>query len=287
MGEHVFAWVQRCLPTRFLSWLVFKATRVQLPWFKNGLIRAFMRGFSISLEEAEHARPEDFPHFNAFFTRALKADARPLDPAADAMLCPVDGTISQLGRIDGDRIFQAKGHHYTAAELLANETLSKAYDGGSFCTIYLAPYNYHRIHMPMCGRLRSWTLIPGRLFSVNPATARTLPRLFARNERVACHFETAQGPMALVLVGALNVGSMETVWVGQITPPHRRHGLFEFDQAEELSLSRGQEMGRFNMGSTVVLLMPPGSVDWQSDLGPGSVVRMGQRLGNLSKDSDA
>ena len=283
LGEHAFAWLQRCLPTRFISWLVFKATRVRVPWFKNALIRAFMRGFSISLDEAKHGTPEAYPDFNAFFTRALKDGTRPIDPEPGALLCPVDGTISQLGEIRGDRIFQAKGQDYTAAELLADLGDSHAFVGGSFCTIYLAPYNYHRIHMPMNGELTHWSLVPGRLFSVNPATARTLPRVFARNERVVCHFKTAQGPMALVLVGALNVGSMETVWAGQITPPHRRGQVMRTSSHQGTTLSRGAEMGRFNMGSTVVLLFPPDAVEWHASLQAGSTVQMGQRLGSLRR----
>lgn len=281
-SEHLFAWVQWCLPTRFISWLVFKLTRIEASGFKNAFIRAFMRGFAISLTEAEGARPEDYRHFNAFFTRALKPGARPLDPDPTVMLSPVDGTVSQLGVIRGERIFQAKGHDYSAAELLGDADLARPFHGGSFCTIYLAPYNYHRIHMPVAATLREWLLIPGRLFSVNPATARAMPRLFARNERVVTLFDSASGPLALVLVGALNVGSMETVWAGLITPPHRRSGVSRHAPQSTTRLDRGAEMGRFNMGSTVILLTPPGAVTWSASLGPGSTVRMGQALARLA-----
>lgn len=287
LGDRAFALLQLCLPTRLLSWLVFKLTRIESPRFKNAFIRWFMGAFQVSLDEAEAELPEAYRHFNAFFTRALKPGARTLDPDPQTLLSPVDGTVSQLGTIEGERIFQAKGRHYTATELLADAELAHAFAGGQFCTIYLAPYNYHRIHMPMAGLLREWLLVPGRLFSVNPATARAMPRLFARNERVVTLFETASGPMALVLVGALNVGSMETVWAGQITPPHIRSGLGRWSPSRRVTLERGAEMGRFNMGSTVVLLMPPGTLEWNSTLLPGSAVRMGQGIGTLLPDPRA
>ncbi|MGQ0618434.1 MAG: archaetidylserine decarboxylase [Panacagrimonas sp.] len=280
IGDHLFALVQRCLPTRLLSWLMFKLTRIESVGFKNAFIRTFMRLFSISLAEAEHPRAEDYPHFNAFFTRALREGTRALDEAPDSFVSPVDGRISQLGRIDGTRIFQAKGHTYTAAELLGDERLAVPFEDGGFCTIYLAPNNYHRIHMPADARLREWLHVPGRLFSVNPATARAMPGLFARNERVVAIFDTAFGPLAMVLVGALFVGSMETVWAGLITPPHRRSGITRRG-GEGVALGRGHEMGRFNMGSTVILLAGPGALDWETHLGPGAPLRVGERIGQI------
>lgn len=283
-GDKAFALLQLCLPTRFISWLVYLLTRVEHPRFKNAFIKGFMRAFKISLDEAEHGRPEDYVHFNAFFTRALKPGARPIADDPQVFISPVDGTISQLGRIEGQRIFQAKGQTYTAAELLGgDEELAKPFLGGQFCTIYLAPYNYHRIHMPVSGTLKEWLLVPGRLFSVNPATARAMPRVFARNERVVTMFDTAFGPMAFVLVGALNVGSMETVWAGQITPPHvRGESPGRWIHGEPVVLERGVEMGRFNMGSTVILLTPPGAVNWDAAATPASTVRMGQSIGRLA-----
>ncbi len=282
LGDRLFALLQLCLPTRLISQAVFVLTRVRAPAFKNAFIRWFMRSFGISLAEAEFDRPEDYRHFNAFFTRALKPGARPLDPDPASFLSPVDGTLSQLGTIEGERIFQAKGRHYSAAELLADTQRARTFHGGSYCTIYLAPYNYHRIHMPVAGLLAEWLYVPGRLFSVNPATARAMPRLFARNERVVCLFDTDAGPLALVLVGALNVGSMETVWAGRISPPHRRGGgVMHTLASPPVALDRGEEMGRFNMGSTVILLAPPGVLQWQAGIGPGTTVRMGQRLGTL------
>lgn len=280
-GDLLFAAVQRLLPTRFLSWLMFKLTRIEIRWFKNGFIRVFMRQFNISLQEAQHEQPEDYRSFNEFFTRALKPGARRIAPQP-AFLCPVDGTISQYGPIREGRLFQAKGHDYSAAELLGgDETAAREFAGGEFCTIYLAPYNYHRIHMPVEATLRAWRYVPGRLFSVNPATARAMPNLFARNERVVAIFDTHKGPVAMVLVGALFVGSMETVWAGQISPPHRRGGVGDLQiPTTPVTLARAAEMGRFNMGSTVILLTAPGMLSWDAAVQPGATVRMGQTLGS-------
>ena len=276
----LFADVQMILPTRFLSWCMFKLTRIESEGFKNWFIGFFLKLFpTIDLSEAEFSRAEDYRSFNHFFTRALKPGARPLAPAP-AFLCPVDGTVSQLGRIEEGRIFQAKGHHYTAAELLGSEENAAPFNQGEFATIYLAPYNYHRIHMPADAKLRYWRYVPGRLFSVNAATARAMPRLFARNERVVVVFDTAQGPLAMVLVGALFVGSMETVWAGLISPPHKRSDdAGNYTPMQPVSLARGAEMGRFNMGSTVILLTGPKGVQWDPSLKNGTVVRMGQSIG--------
>lgn len=278
-GDLLFSSLQRLLPTRFLSWLIYKITRVTRPGFKNPFIRVFMQRFGISLQEAEREQAEAYESFNDFFTRALKPGARPLHENLQVLLSPVDGAVSQLGSIDGERIFQAKGHHYTAAELLGGDDLAQPFHGGSFCTIYLAPNNYHRLHMPLAGTLRDWVYIPGRLFSVNPSTARAMPRLFARNERVAAIFDTELGPFAMVLVGAFFVGSIETVWAGRISPPHRRSGVERYQPIHPPTLERGAEMGRFNMGSTVILLAAPGVISWDANLGPATPLRMGQSIG--------
>lgn len=276
--DRLFATLQLMLPTRFLSELMYQLTRIEAPWFKNGFIKIFMKLFNISLAEAEFPRAEDYRSFNHFFTRALKDGARPLDPAP-AFLCPVDGTVSQLGKIEGGRIFQAKGHSFTAEELLGSAENAAPFLNGQFATIYLAPYNYHRIHMPVDADLQRWRYIPGRLFSVNSATARAMPKLFARNERVVAFFDTDEGPLAMVLVGALFVGSMETVWAGQISPPHERGtSRGDYEPGRPVSLRRGAEMGRFNMGSTVILLTGPGAVKWKESLQNGTIVRMGETL---------
>lgn len=287
LQEKLFAAVQRNLPTRLLSWCMYKLTRLETRWFKNAFIRVFMRLFRISLEEAALSKPELFPHFNAFFTRALRREARPLDPNPDVMISPVDGTVSQLGRLQGASVLQAKGHAYSAAELLGGDPERCApFHDGHFCTIYLAPNNYHRIHMPLAGALREWVYVPGRLFSVNKGTVKTMPNLFAGNERVVSIFDTSHGPLALVMVGALFVGSMETVWAGLITPPHERprtgSGVASYQPMRPVVLERGAEMGRFNMGSTVILLTAPGAVQWLENLTPGAEVRMGRAIAGMS-----
>ena len=282
-----FVMLQKLLPARGLSLLMYRLTRIQWPPFKNLHIRFFMQGFGISLNEAEYSDSRDYATFNDFFTRALRPGARPIAPDQRSLISPVDGTISQIGPIQQGRIIQAKTHHYSVTELLGGDSKRGAvYDGGSFCTLYLAPYNYHRIHMPLDGSLREWLHIPGQLFSVNPAAVRELPGIFARNERVVCQFDHAIFPWALVMVGALFVGSIETVWAGQVTPPYgRKDAVADYQPQQTIALGRGQEMGRFNMGSTVILLMPPRSVNWNVGLQSGSTVRMGQSLGLVSARS--
>lgn len=282
LGDHLFAAIQRCLPTRALSALMYRIAEIDAPAFKNPFIRAFMRGYPIDLAEAERETVDQYRHFNDFFTRALKHGARPQPKEPTVLSSPVDGRISQLGVIENGRIVQAKGHHYTAAELLADEALAAAFDGGSFATIYLAPHNYHRVHLPFGGRLRSWTYVPGRLFSVNPATARAMPRLFSRNERMVAIFDTAFGPLALVMVGALFVGGIETVWGGRLTPPHDRGDRpHRHTPGVTVALARGDEVGRFHMGSTVVLLAPRGALDWDAQLAAGQPLRLGQPLARV------
>lgn len=278
-----FARLQLALPTRFLSWLIYLLMRIRQPAFKNTLIRQFMKLYNISLAEAELEQADSYACFNDFFTRALKHGARPLDPDRLVLVSPVDGTVSQAGDIRDDRIFQAKGHEYSAQELLGgSEELAAPFTGGKFATIYLAPNNYHRIHMPLSATLRHWVYVPGRLFSVNPATVRAMPGVFARNERICAIFDTDSGPFALVLVGALFVGSMETVWSGRVSPPHKRSGVEEFRPIHPVTLARGEEMGRFNMGSTVILLTGPGALSWDSAMTPGNPLRMGQRIARLT-----
>ncbi len=246
------------------------------------MIRWFIGQYQVEMKQAAVQEIEAFEHFNAFFTRALKADARPLDENTQAITSPVDGRISQIGRIDHATMLQAKGRSYTLTELLAGDIARvEQFKGGSFATIYLSPKDYHRIHMPVSGQLTQMTQVPGRLFSVNPATVRAVPRLFARNERVICYFDTVLGPMALILVGALFVGSMETVWHGQITPPHGGQLCYWKYENQDRTLYKGVEMGRFNMGSTVILLFPENRVQWSEQIAADDSVRMGQYLAGL------
>jgi phosphatidylserine decarboxylase len=279
-----FVALQHLLPQHGISRLVLAATRSRAPAFKNALIRLFVRGFKPDMTDAVEREPTAYASFNEFFTRALRAGTRPVDADERAIVSPVDGTVSEAGVLSADRILQAKGHDYTLRALLAdNETWERTFLGGTFATIYLAPYNYHRIHMALGGELRQSFYVPGRLFSVNRTTARLVPGLFSRNERVFCGFDSGGMPWAIILVGALNVGSMATVWHGDVTPRKHREvtALPVSDVLAPATLMKGDEMARFNMGSTVILLFPPGAADWTAALAAGHVLRMGERIGTL------
>ncbi len=276
-ADQAFVALQRVIPTVTLTGLAHHLASSENPRIAQWLIRQAIEAFDIDLSDAVEENPEAYASFNAFFTRALKPDARPLAPVP-AMLSPVDGRISQLGRIEDGRIFQAKGLSYTAAELLGSEERAAAYANGGFITIYLAPSNYHRIHMPLTGDLLRADYLPGRLLSVNPPTVRTASRVFSRNERMAAHFVRPedQSPFAMVLVGALFVSGLETVATGVVTPPHGGNAR-SWDFESPMTLNRGAEMGRFNYGSTVILLLPSGW-NWNPQLAPGTALRMGQAL---------
>ena len=279
-GGRLFVWFQYLLPQHGLSRLVLSATRVRTRWFKNCLIRGFLKLYRVDMTEAAESDPYRYASFNEFFTRPLKMGARSIAREDDALVSPVDGCVSEAGTIDGDRLMQAKGRHYRLAELLAAQPWASRFEGGSFATIYLAPFNYHRVHMPLCGALKETVYVPGRLFSVNGVTLQHVARLFARNERVLTLFDTAFGQFAVVLVGALNVGSITTVWAGDITPAARR--VASGIPAPPTTLEKGAELGRFNMGSTVILLFEPNRAHWQPQVRAGAEVRLGQSLGVLA-----
>lgn len=280
-GDRLFAGLQYLLPKHLLSRLIYHVMRAESPGVRRLIIANFLRGYDVNMAEAAQPDPFAYRSFNDFFTRALKPDARPIDMSSDAIVSPVDGTLSQRGPIHDGRILQAKGQHYTLTELLANDAETvETYRDGSFACIYLAPYNYHRIHMPLAGQARRTVYVPGDLFSVNAATARTVPRLFARNERVICDFDTPLGRMAVILVGALFVGSMETVHCGEINPPPRpRKAAVRIDRGNGRSFTRGEELGRFNMGSTVVLLFQRDRVRWEAEFVPELKVQLGRAIG--------
>jgi phosphatidylserine decarboxylase len=283
-GGRAFVALQHLLPQHGISRLVLAATRSRSVGFKNALIRLFVRGFQPEMSDAVETEPTAYGSFNEFFTRALRAGTRPVDPDPQAIVSPVDGTVSEAGTLTADRLLQAKGHEYSLRALLAgNSAWERTFAGGSFATIYLAPYNYHRIHMPLAGALRESFYVPGRLFSVNRATAQLVPGLFSRNERVFCGFDAGGMPWAIILVGALNVGSMATVWHGDVTPRKHREvtPLPVTDALSPTTLPKGAEMARFNMGSTVILLLPPGASEWRSAFKAGHTVRMGERIGTL------
>lgn len=274
---------QYLLPKHAVSRLVGRLAAAQAGALTTWLIKVFMKRFGISLAEAERERPEDYVTFNDFFTRTLKAGVRPIVAEPNAVALPVDGCVSQIGDIQHGRIIQAKGHDFSARELLGgDDDLSELFQNGKFATIYLSPKDYHRIHMPLDGEVRNMVYIPGDLFSVNPLTAANVPNLFARNERVACVFHTPFGPMAMVLVGATIVASIETVWAGTVTPPAGKMiKRWDFHGSDPIILKKGDEMGLFKLGSTVVCLFPPKMIEFIESLQPGSPTKIGELFAYL------
>ncbi len=279
VGERAFIGLQYLLPQRLLSWIVGIVGESRIGFVRAGLIRAFLGRYPVDLAEAAEPDPARYVSFNDFFTRRLRAGARSFDPDPRAALCPADGTVSQAGRIAGDTLLQAKGIDYSAAALLGGDaSIAAEFAGGEFATIYLAPHNYHRVHMPLAGTLRLARFVPGDLFSVNAATSASVPGLFTRNERIACVFDTAAGPMAVVLVGALFVGSMSLAWAGRIRPEGQRRARELPTRDPLIALDRGAELGGFNMGSTVVVLFGPQGPALVDGIAAGRAVRVGERL---------
>ena len=275
---------QYLLPKKLLTVLAGKLAGLRGGAFTHALVRRFVAHYKVNMQEAADPRIESYASFNDFFTRPLREGARPI---ADApLVCPVDAAISQFGPIEHDQIFQAKGHSYSTTALLAGDAeLARRFDHGHFATLYLAPKDYHRIHMPCDGRLVSMTYVPGDLFSVNPMTARHVPGLFARNERVVCVFDTSFGPFVNVLVGATIVGSMATVWHGVVNPP-RPGRVVQWDYRDrDIVLRKGQEMGRFLLGSTVVMLFPQDVVTFHPDWAPTRPVRLGEAMATIADAS--
>lgn len=269
---------QYLLPHRLLSRLANRMARSETPWIKRRLISTVVANFDVDMSEAADPNPDNYPSFNAFFTRALKPGVRVPDPDPNTLVMPADGKVSQSGRIEDGRIFQAKGHHYTATELLGDAELAKAYQHGAFMNIYLSPRDYHRVHMPWTGTLTETLHLPGRLFSVSPQTVADVPRLFARNERLVCHFDTDIGPMCSVMVGAMLVSGVETVWNGVNIPEYaNRPKRIDF-RGRNIRLERFAEMARFNYGSTVILLFPEGKVQLDAFMHQAPSI-LGKRIG--------
>ena len=280
MSDRLAILLQYLLPKQALTSLAGRAASAQWGGVTTAVIRRFIQRYGVNMDEAANPDPAAYPTFNEFFTRALKPGARPL--AVAHLLCPVDGAISQFGAIARDQIFQAKGHRYSTTALVGGDrALAAQFENGSFATLYLSPRDYHRIHMPCDGKLARMIYVPGALFSVNPTTARGVPGLFARNERVVCVFESASGPFVLVLVGATIVGGMATVWHGVVNPP--RPGVireWRYDGNSAVNLKKGQEMGRFLLGSTVVMLFPEDTLAFNPQWAPARALRMGEAMGN-------
>ena len=266
------------LPHRLLSSLARRLAYSDHPRVRRWLIDNVTRRFGVDLSEASQSDPAAYPTFNAFFTRALRPGVRVVDPDPRALAMPADGRISRCGAIEAGRIFQAKGQSFTAAELLGNADAARPFEEGLFATVYLSPKDYHRVHMPWTGTLRETVHVPGRLFSVGPAAVRHVPRLFARNERLVCHFDTDFGPMAVVMVGALLVSGVETVWSGEEIPAYGSRVTVRDYRGEDITLERFEEMARFNYGSTVIVLLPPGVAELAPGLCAESAVKLGQRL---------
>ncbi len=281
--DKLFIFLQHIVPQHLLSRAAGWLAELERPlWLKNRAIGLFIRQFDVNMAEALEPDHEQYPNFNAFFIRSLAEGARPI---ADAdIVCPADGAISQLGCIQAGRIFQAKGQDYSSYELLGGDAeWAERFGNGRFATIYLSPRDYHRVHMPVAGRLLQTTYVPGELFSVNAVTAANVERLFARNERLVCYFETEFGPMAMVLVGAMIVAGIETVWSGQVAPPPKTPVTIDYQSAPEaVELDRGEEMGRFKLGSTVILVFPENSIEWDSQYAAGSPTRLGEVLAHRS-----
>ena len=279
MRDRLFITSQYLLPQHLLSRLAGGLANCTWSWVKNPFINWFVKRYQVDMSQAVEPDPTAYRCFNDFFTRALLPDARPLDAGEASILCPADGAISQLGKIEHGRIFQAKGQSFSVLELLGgNPAHAEQFQGGEFATVYLSPSDYHRVHMPLGGTLRDMIYVPGKLFSVNQTTAENVPELFARNERVVCLFDTDAGPMAVVLVGAMIVASVETVWAGLVAPPQRQLRSESYGHSAP-ELERGAEMGRFKLGSTAIVLFAPGRARWDEHLTAGSLVRMGQKMG--------
>jgi phosphatidylserine decarboxylase len=279
-----FVALQRLLPRYLLTALVYRLARIRHKAGKDFLIARFIAWFGVDTDEVAEPVPDGFATFNAFFVRALAPGARVVDAAADSIVSPVDGAVSAAGPIDRKTLLQAKGLSYSLTDLLATDTAdADLYLGGAFATLYLAPYDYHRVHAPLAGELNALRYVPGDLFSVNEATVSRLPGLFVRNERLVCHLTTANGPLVLVFVGAMNVGTINSIWTGDIRP--RRSGVVEeFDLrrlAADAGFAKGDLLGWFNFGSTVILVAPPGMTDGFVRLEAGRTLRMGQVIGQL------
>ena len=281
--SRLFILFQYLLPHHLVSRGVGVLAQNQL--LRKLFIRAFIKRYKVDLSQAKIQEVDKFENFNAFFTRELQADARPLANVQGAIVCPADGTVSQLGGITDGNLLQAKGRHYSCESLLAGDTqMAELFRSGKFATIYLSPRDYHRVHMPMAGVLKKTVYVPGKLFSVNQITADCVPNLFARNERLICLFDTEVGPMAVILVGAMIVAGIDTVWAGEVCPTAGKREIIETDytnHAPAVELPLGGELGRFRLGSTAIVLFPHGTMEFESSLEATSGVAMGQLLGQL------
>ncbi len=285
LSNRLIVFFQQILPARTIGNIIYKLSRSESRWFKNNFINVFCWLYSVKTSEAEKEIPSDYKHFNEFFTRKLQAGARPLDQQHNSFICPADGTIAQTGYAQQEQLLQAKGITFSMQSLLGDTQMATNLANCAYTTIYLAPYNYHRLHMPIAGILEKTLFIPGLLYSVNARTTASVPNLYAINERLVCQFNSDHGRFALVLVGAMNVASISTAWGGEIFPAGDGNIVHtDFTSPSAPQLERGAYMGHFNMGSTIVVLAPPGKLIWNSSLQTGNTVQVGQRIGQLSEN---
>lgn len=280
--DQLFAFAQHITPQKTLSRAIGRIAECENRWVKNTFISQFVKKYQVDMSEAINSDPLSYRNFNNFFTRAIRPELRPICDQDDGIACPADGAISQLGNIEYGTLFQAKGHNYSLTDLLGGDaSLSNQFLGGSFATVYLSPKDYHRVHMPLTGRLTKMIHIPGKLFSVNKVTAEQIPNVFARNERTVCLFDTEAGPMAVILVGAMIVASIETVWAGQVTPFNKQVVTWDYGALNNIELKKGEEMGRFKLGSTAIVLFGKDAINWEESLQAEAPTKMGMHFGRI------
>ena len=286
LGNRLFVLAQHLVPQHLLSRLTGYVACCRVCWFKTRLINGFIARYGVDMQSARRESAEDYEHFNAFFTRRLKAHLRPIASGLLDIVSPADGTLGQFGELDSDTLVQAKGHSYSLHEILGGDAKRAApFINGEYATIYLSPRDYHRVHMPVSGTLREMVYIPGKLFSVNSVTTGAVPRLFARNERVVCRFDTDRGPLAIVLVGAMIVSSIHTVWHGVVAPHAGQIEAFTYEATEggAIRLKKGEELGHFSLGSTVIILFGPNQMQWDQTMTSGKAVKYGAVIGNVNR----
>ncbi|GGN32038.1 MULTISPECIES: archaetidylserine decarboxylase [Marinomonas] len=280
--DQLFAFAQHITPQKTLSRAIGKIAECENTWVKNTFISQFVKKYQVDMTEAVNSDPLSYRNFNDFFTRAIRPELRPICNEENSIACPADGAVSQLGNIEHGTLFQAKGHYYSLTSLLGGDaSLSNQFLGGSFATVYLSPKDYHRVHMPLSGKLTKMIHIPGKLFSVNKVTAEQIPNVFARNERTVCLFDTEAGPMAVILVGAMIVASIETVWAGQVTPFNKHVVTWDYKELNNIEIKKGEEMGRFKLGSTAIVLFGKNAVNWEESLQADTPTKMGMHFGNV------
>jgi len=282
MKKTFFIALQYLLPQHALSRFAGWIAETKITWIKHRIICWFIERYNVDMSIAANPDPSSYQHFNEFFTRPLAQGQRPIAQESSTIVSPADGCISQIGNIENGHIFQAKGQEYSLLELVGGDVdIAKQFDGGTFATVYLSPKDYHRVHMPLTGTLKTMIHVPGDLFSVNETTAENVPRLFARNERVVALFDTEHGPMTVILVGAMIVASIETVWAGLVTPIKKQVHTTHYKNNGDLLLEKGEEMGRFKLGSTAIVLFGKDAATWNDSLTPNSPVIMGAKIGSL------